>query len=212
MRSGNYVCWCGVFQGALAAEQPVLPAENPGASGGFWSGATPWWATVLIGLVAAGTALLVMVRNNHAAVRREAEKRRVDDQRADRITAAGVRSLCDVFVRAYRLYYEVWQASTDPENNIPPQHVSDLRSAARASVEALSIELMRAQVVLNSTELIALGDRIQDEQRMLMHKMDGYERGTAFRLPLRGSTDLLFAGVVEAMRDYLLASQRVTRD
>ncbi len=178
----------------------------------FWSGPTPWWATVAIGVVATGTALFVMFRNNSAARQRDANKRAADDRRADRVTAASVRSVCDVFIRAYREYYEIWGAAFDPDNGIPPEYVADLRATAKASANALSIELMRAQVVLNSDQLIALGSEIEKQERELMRKMDLYEQGLAIRLPHPGSTDLLFAGLVNALREYLNASVLVTRD
>lgn len=181
-------------------------------AGGFWSGPTPWWATVAISLAATGTTVFVMSRNNHAAKQRDTDKRAADDRRADRVTAASVRSVCDVFIRAYREYYEIWGAASDPDNGIPREYVADLRAAAKASANALSIELMRAQVVLNSAELIARGEDIEAEERELMRKMDLYERGLAIRLPLPGSADLLFAGLVSALREYLDASVRVTRD
>ncbi|WP_353649726.1 hypothetical protein ABLG96_01845 [Nakamurella sp. A5-74] len=181
-------------------------------SGGFWSGSTPWWGTVGIALLATGTALFVMFRNNRAAKQREKDKRAADDRRADRVTAATVRSVCDVFIRAYREYYDIWGAASDPDNKIPPDYVADLRTTAKASANALSIELMRAQVILNSDQLIALGSEIEVQERELMQKMDMYERGLAFRLPLPGSTDVLFAGLVDALRNYLDASLLVTRD
>lgn len=181
-------------------------------AGGFWSGSTPWWATVAIALVATGTALFVMIRNNNAAKQRDLDKRAADDRRTDRLTAASVQGACDGFYRAFREYYETWQASSNPDYGISADTVAETRNRARTASDLLHTELLRAQVVLNSAELVALGDSMDDEAQVLLHKISTYEQGLGFRLPLPGSTDLLFAGVGEKLHEYMEASKRVTRD
>lgn len=108
--------------GSMESGQAVTEA------GGFWSGPTPWWATVVIGLLATLTALFVMRLNNRAVKRRDAAKVKADDQRRDRVTDATVQGAADNFITSILQYYETWLAFLSDDASVNAEVVAAARA------------------------------------------------------------------------------------
>ena len=189
--------------------------QDVASSGGFWSGPTPWWATVAIALLTGLLTVAITLANNRAASRRDAAKLRADDRRSDRRTAASVQVASDRFGLAMRWYYGRWLASTQAEG-AEAEEMAEVAAAAREkaqeSVGGLQEALRAASLTLTSDEVIASGERLEVEALEILRKINLYEQGLAFRIHSPGSIDLLFAGFDEELAQYMAEARRTLRD
>jgi len=189
--------------------------QDATGTGGFWSGPTPWWATVAIAVLTAATTITVMVLNNKAASRRDAAKLGADDRRSDRRTAASVQVASDKFGLAMRRYYERWLASTQAEGAEAEELAAvaaTAREKAQEAVGGLQEALRAASLTLTSDEVLASGERLEAAALEILRKISMYEQGLAFRIHGPGSIDLLFAGFDEELALYMVKAREALRD
>lgn len=175
----------------------------------LWLAATPWWATVLIAFATTASTVVVMRLNNRAALGRDFAKLRADDQRRDRQTAAAVQAASDNFSLALRRYYETWLVATQEEAEDDQEVVDASRVEAQRAVSRLQESLRAASLTLSSQEMVASGERLDQEAQELLRKISLYERGLAFRLHGPGSIDLLFSGFDGELDAFMAEARRI---
>lgn len=174
-----------------------------------WVVGPPWWLVIVIFVLTVATTVWA-TRYQVLHSRKSARTRLfAEDARSDRTAVAELVRTARDFSTAARDMYESlneMRASrlSEEEFRVRMAKSKDAKDKFRGVLDG-------ARVRLGTTQLQTATNILDREATELVRKLGTYLDGTGFRLPLPGSTDLLFAGVDEAI-DNLTNFAQIIRD